>query len=363
MNKNILTILLVFFTFLAAFLGGYLLSGNGLSKEADNSNYQTGNILDKFNNQATVSEDVSSSESPSFLSKEKVASFTILNTGDVSYYEKGTGRMFSVNPDTKEEKVLSSNNLPNFVKTIWSPDKQEVISQFYYSAGTQYRSYDFQTKKSASLNSSQLPAFSPDGSQIVSFIKSLDAEDTYNISISETDGSVSKKIFNTRVPSVDLYWPQDNMLAFKVADNRGYSKLFSLTKDGAIIELLTDLKNLKIVWSPSGQFLLFSKIGDSGQIELYYKNIANGNEILLPITTIASKCAWSIDEKTIICAVPTASGDSEELYKIDATNYTKQLINSLGPNIQVQEILLSNINNYAIFLNSYDEKLYSIKIK
>ncbi len=362
MNQKILTVLLIFFTFLAAFLGGYLLSGNGLPKEANNSNYQTGNILDKFDNQASASENISSSESPSILSKNKVASFTLLNTGDISYYEKGTGRMFSVNSDTKEEKVLSANALPNFIKTIWSSDKQEVISQFYSLSGTQYKYYNFQTKQSATLNSLQLPAFSPDGSQIVSFASSLDANGTYNILISQPNGSISKKIFSTRLSYVNLYWPQDNLLAFEVSDNRGHSKLFSLTKEGEVGEILTDAQNLKTQWSPDGQLLLFSKVGDTSQTELSYQNIMDGSETLLPVTTSASKCAWSIDGKTIVCAVPTASGDGEELYKVDVTNKTKQLITALGPNMQVQEMLLSNIDNYAIFLNSYDERIYSVKI-
>lgn len=364
MRQKLLTGLIVVFAFLAAFLSGYFLSRNGLpDKEVNSSNNNTVNILDKFVEKSGAFENIPSQKNPVLLSKNRVASFTLLNTGHtVLYYEKGTGRMFGINLNADEEENISTNSLTNFIKTIWSPDRQKVVSQFYSPSGTQYKYYDLQTKKSVLLNSLRQPAFSPDGNHIVSFTRSSDAPDIYTIVVSEPDGSVLKKLFSTRLSSVTLYWPQDNLLAFEVADNRSYSKLFSLTKDKSIGEILSNVLNLKILWSPSGQFLLFSKMGDNGQTELLYKNIMNNRETLLPITTVASKCAWSIDEKTIVCAMPTVSGGGEDIYEVNILDGTKQLL-SLLPNIQVQEILLSNTSDHAIFLNSYDEKLYSLKIK
>lgn len=366
MSHKILTFLLVIFSFLAAFLSGYLLSSSGFQKEADNSDYKSGNILNKFDSEFVVSKDNPAQKlsKPSLLSGNKVSSFTIANNGSgVIYYEKGTGRALSVSPDTKEEKILSADIFANFIKTVWSPNKKEVVSQFYSPSGARHQYYNFQTKKSAVLkNGMKSPVFSPDGRQIAGFVFS-ETDNVYNIAISDLTGATVKNIFSTRLTDAELYWPQDNLLAFKITENRGYSKIFSLTKDGALKIILKDTKNLDINWSKDGQSFLYSAMGEGGKPELFHKNIAEGNTTTLPIAASASKCGWSIDNETIVCAISTASEDNEEIYKINVATGAKQLITPLEQNMKVREMLLSNIGEYAIFLNVYDEKLYFLQIE
>ena len=362
MNRKILIFLLVVFSFLAAFLSGYLLSGNSFQKEAEVSDYKTGNILDKFDNEFVISKE-NSFQQPSLLGKNRVASFTVSSNGSgVSYYEKGTGKVFSVDPLTKEEQPILAAGIVNFIGAIWSPNKKEVISQVSSPLGAQYKYYNFQTKESALLkNNTKSAVFSPDGRQIAKFIFS-ETENVYNIVISEPAGVASKKIFSTRIPDAEIYWPQDDLLAFKVTDNRGYAKVFSLTKEGALKEIAGDAKNLEIKWSQDGQSFLFSATGEIGRPELFYKSIGGKEPLLLSVSTSASKCAWSIDNKTVICAASLTAEENEELYKISIADGVKQLITPLSQNMRVREILLTNIGDYAIFLNSYDEKLYFLKI-
>lgn len=363
MSRKIVTFLLVIFSFLAAFLSGYLLSGGGFQKEADNSDYKSGNILHKFDSEFVISKD-DSFQKPYLLSADKVSSFTAANNGsDIIYHEKGTGRVLSVNPADKEAKILSTDIFANFIKAIWSPDKKEVIIQFYSPSGARYKYYNFQTKESAILkNGVKSAVFSPDGRQIVSFVFS-ETDNVYNIAISNPTGSTAKNIFSTRLTDAELYWPQDNLLAFKIADNRGHSKIFSLTKDGALKEIIKDAKNLEINWSQDGQSFIYSAEGEGGKSELFHKNIGEENATILPIAASASKCGWSIDNKTIVCATPAASEDNEKIYKINVATGAKQLITPLDQNMRVREMILSNIENYAIFLNAYDEKLYFLRIE
>lgn len=366
MSHKILTFLLIFFSFLAAFMGGYFLSGTGFQKETDDSDRKTGNILDKFDSEFVVSKDDSFQKpsKPSLLSDHKVISFAVANNGsDIVYYEKGTGRALSVSPDTKEEKILSADIFANLIKTVWSSDRKKAINQFYSQSGAKYRYYNFQTKESVNFESNvKSTVFSPDGGQIAKFVFS-ETENISNIIISNPAGTVSKKIFDTRLSDLSLYWPQDNLLFFQVADNLDSSKLFSLTKEGAVKETIRGAKNLEIQWSQDGQSFLFSTTGKDGRSELFQKNTAKENaaEILLPIAASASKCAWSIDNKTAVCAAPATSGESEELYEINIENNTARIIAGLNPNMRVREIVLSNIGDYAIFLNLNDERLYFLK--
>lgn len=366
MSHKILTFLLVIFSFLAAFMGGYFLSGTGFQKETANSDYKSGNILDKFDGEFVVSKDISAHQKPSLLSGNKVVSFAVADNGsDIVYYEKGTGRALSVKPDTKEEKILSADIRADFIKTVWSSDRKKVISKFYSPAGARYGYYNFQTKEPINFgNNVKSAVFSPDGGQIAKFVFS-ETENVSNIVISNPAGTVSKKIFDTRLSDLFLYWPQDNLLFFQVADNFGSSRLFSLTKEGAVTEILKNAKNLEIQWSQDGQSFLFSTTGKDGRSELFHKNTAKENVAgtLLPVAAFASKCAWLIDNKTAVCAAPAASGENEELYEINIENNAARLIAGLNPNMRVREILLSNIGDYAIFLNLNDDRLYFLNTK
>ncbi len=356
-NKLLITLTVIALSF-TAFLSGYLISQTDFHRSpSSNSN---GNILDKFSNQVTTNspEALLRGKELFGLSKREAISPTISQEKDsVLYYEKGTGKVFEVTLKDLREKSVSDVPLVNLIKTLWASSRKEVISLFYYPGGGHYKYFNYKTRASVDLGTTiKSLAFSPDGGQVVYFGGRKD--DSQGIFISQPDGSSSKKIFSSRLENAEIYWPSDELLAFRIEVADG-SELYSLSKAGEIKKMLDSRDGLEIKWSKDGSRLLFSQKTESG-IGLFYKDVSSESEIPLNVSTSTSKCDWSIDGKTVVCGIPGSSASGDEIYEIGLDG-TKKLLSSPTTRIDIAELFLSGLDDYVVILNSLDSKLYVLK--
>lgn len=298
-----------------------------------------------------------SSESLRLLSQRNVVSPVLSKDKDsIIYYEKSTGKVFEVVLKNTTESSLSDVFLANLIKTIWAPSRKEVVSLFYSPKGNHYKYFSYKTKSSVDLGTDiQSLVFSPDGSQIAYFGSK---EDSSGIFISQPDGNSSKKILSTRLENMEIYWPSNELLAFRT-DSANGSELYSLSRLGEIKKLLDARDTLETKWSNDGSRVLFSQKDDSG-INLFYKDIASDIETPLNVSTSASKCDWGIDDKTVVCGVPRSSSFGDEIYEIGLDG-TKKLLSSPTSNIDTAELFLSGLNDHVVILNGLDNKLYVLK--
>ncbi len=357
MNQKLTITLTAISLSLVAFLSGYLISQTDFHRTPiPNSN---GNILDKFSNQDTNNspEALLRGKELSALSKRKAISPVISKEKDsVLYYENGTGKVFEVTLNDLREKSVSDTPLQNLIKTIWSPLRKEVVSLFYSVKGNHYKYFSYKTKASVDLGTDiKSLFFSPDGSQIAYFGTK---DGSRGIFISQPDGSSFKKILSSRLENAEVYWPSDDLLAFKI-EVTGGSELYSLSKAGEIKKILDSRDGLEVNWSKDGSRVLFSQKTGSG-IDLFYKDISSESETPLNVATSASKCDWSIDDKTVVCGVPRTSASGDEFYEISLDG-TKKLLSSPTSRINTAELFLSGLDDYVVILNSLDNKLYMLK--
>jgi len=342
-----------------AFLSGYLISQKDFHRNPDSNS--SGNILDKFSDNNSPSSPQAKSFEALKLLSQRVAISPVLSKGkdSIIYYEKDTGKVFEVTLKDLVEKPVSDVPLANLIKTVWSPSRKEVISLFYYPRGNHYKyfSYKYKTRASVDLGTDiQSLVFSPDGSQMVYFGGRKD--DSRGIFISQPDGSSSKKLLASRLENAEVYWPSDNLLAFSTNTADG-AELYSLSEAGDIRKILELSAGFEIKWSKDGSKILFSQKVGSG-IGLFYKDISSDTEIPLNVATYASKCVWSIDDKTIVCGVPRSSASGDEIYEIGLDG-TKKLISSPTSRIDTAELFLSGLDDYVVILNGLDNKLYVLK--
>lgn len=362
-NRKLIYGLIVAVLFFNAFLAGYLLNSAGL-RRAEIS-LGTGGVLDKFSQNpkpGTNNNPTSTIKELKNLSRREAVSVTTSADGNnILYYEKNTGKVFEANLDTAQEGIVSATILPNFIKTIWAPNKKEVVSLFYTPQGNEFKYYNYNTKRSVglALNISSV-VFSPDSSQIAYFETNKDGGAIF---ISQPDGSIGKKILNTRISNLELSWPKNDLLAFKTRDDySGNWSVFTLSKDGALVKLLESENGLENKWSLDGSKLLFSHIDENGVKVLSIKNLDSGEEIKLSPVITASKCSWSIDNKTIVCAIAKPLNSlREELFEINTEDKSQKLIASPEKDINVSDIFLSSLENYIIIQNAIDGELYYIQ--
>lgn len=354
MNQKLLITLTVISLSFTAFLGGYLVSQTDFHRNS-NSN-SSGNILDKFSNQDSTNspEALLRGKEMLVLSKRGVISPVMSKEKDsVIYYEKDTGKVFEVALNDFREKPVSDALLPNLIKTIWAPSRKEVVSLFYSPNGNHYQYFNYKTKDSVELKIAiKSLVFSPDSSQVAYFGQ---REGSSGIFISQPDGSSFKKLLPSRLENIEIYWPTDDWLSFKT-ETTGGSGLYGLSKNGEVKKILDLSENLEVKWSKDGSKILFSQKVESG-IGLFYKDTLSEFETSLNVATDASKCDWSIDEKSIVCGVPRSSESGDEIYEIGLDG-TKKLISSPTTKINTAELFLSGLDDYLIVLNSLDNKLY-----
>lgn len=362
MNKKLLITLTVISLSFTAFLGGYLISQKDFTINPI-SNF-SGNILDKFSDtdsdsSASGSQAVGaeSSETLRLLSPRSAISPVISKEKDsVLYYEKDTGKVFEVTLKDTREKSVSDIPLANLIKTVWAPSKKEVISLFYYPSGGHYKYFNYKTRASVDLGTDiKSLAFSPDGSQIAYF---GGKEGSRGIFMSQPDGSSFKKLLPSRLENAEVYWPSNELLAFRIEVAGGY-ELYSLSKAGEIKKILDIKDGLEVKWSKDGSQILFSQKVESG-IGLFYKDVFSESETPLNVATSASKCDWTIDGKAIVCGVPRSSASGDEFYEIGIDG-TKKLLSSPTSKISTAELFLSGLDDYVVVLNELDNKLYVLK--
>ena len=357
MNQKLLITLTAISLSFTAFLSGYLISQkdfNGYS----NSN-SSGNILDKFSDQVppNSSEALLRGKELSGLSKREALSPAISKEkNSVIYHEKDTGKVFEITLNDMHEKSVSDTSLPNLIKTIWAPSRKEVVSLFYSPKGNRYKYFNYKTKASVDLGTSiKSLTFSPDDSQIA-YLGNKNG--SMGIFISQPDGSSFKKLMPSRLENAEVYWPQADLLYFKI-DVMDGSELYSLSKTGEIKKTLDHRDGLEIKWSKDGSKMLFSQKTDLG-IGLFYKDMSSESIISLDVATNASKCDWGIDGETVVCGVPRSSASGDEIYEIDLDG-TKKLLSSPTSKINTAELFLSSLDDYVVILNSLDNKLYVLE--
>jgi hypothetical protein len=341
---------------LIAFLGGYLLTQQGIGKPVNNSN-ETGSILQKFEQNKNAPADLPTDELVLLGDYQAVSPTDSSESGNILFYDKQNGKIIQTELKTGKESIISATTLPGFISSQWSPDKNQVISVFNTSSGNQLKYYNLHTRKSVTYPLSiTSAAFSPDGNQVAYFEKGATSN---KIVISMPDLTLPKIALNTRIENISLVWPNKDKIALIVKEGDVNSSLYLLSPEGSFEQIITSQNGLKTKWSKSGDAVLYSFYGPEGKLLTYYRDLTS-TEINIAIPLDAEKCTWA-SGKIIYCSVPRSSS-KEDMYKLDLNNEVKEIIATPEFQLNTSEIFITPLENYIVILNGVDNKLYAMKI-
>lgn len=318
------------------------------------------------------------------LSKEKVLAPAIDESGKkIKYYDKATGNMHAVNFNGTNASTLSTAKLAGILRILWSPDKNKVIG--FFKEGEQFKKYlhDYQTGKSTSLKEQvEQAVWAPDNNKIA--VQTYDQEkNTSIISIANTNGEDLKPIFQTRIKDLILEWPAIDKISIRTKPS-GLSEglIFVANPDnGDFRSILKGSYGLGAKWSPLGNLLLYSSTNFEGKnVRLSTISHDGQNQKDLGIATLADKCAFSQDNRTLFCAVPQKLSEnavwpddyykgltvtSDNFLKINLDTGQKDAIFSPDPlskSYDASELFLSPEEKYLFFVNKKDGLLYGLKL-
>lgn len=315
------------------------------------------------------------SKLPKAISENTVVSVAAGGPSDtVRYYERETGKSFSVNLPLLKTDVLSDVRQSGFISSNWLPYSTKAISEVQDPSGISYRLYDYKTKISTTIGSDIAAlAVSPDGRQIA-FIKPT--KDASELFISDVDGKNPRKIITTRAQDVGLDWPVKDALSLssRRADRTG-TDLSVIDLKGILTVMMSDFENLEYIWSPDGTRLLYSFYTPEHGVSLWYRDAGSGGDIPLGLSTSARKCAWHDTTLVITCGVPvksSLSGDvpADRSSTVDdivtlniATGEQNHLYGGTSTTlIGVIDPLVSSSEHYFVFTNLFDQHLYMLPL-
>lgn len=317
------------------------------------------------------------------ISQVAVVSPTISADGQkVKYYSKENGNVFESRFNGTGLTRISSAVLPDILKILWSPDKNKVISIFKDAQnGVKKYYYNYQTGSSKPLNQSiKQIAWSPDGSKIAyQFFDEVAGIN--NITVADPDGSNWKNIQPIRLRDLIIEWPKRDFVAFRTKPSGlAPSILYGIDpENGRITNVFSHVFGLSVLWSPNGEKLIYSRTDENGKnLELTFSDWKGETSKDVNISTFAEKCAWSQDNRTIFCAVPTILPDNAVL----PDDYYKNILNisdeirqinldtgeetkiDLGQDIAIDanELILNSQEDYLLFINRKDGLLYSLRL-
>ncbi|GEM_PF-2361762 len=356
-NQKQLIILIVITASLTSFLAGYLLTQPAKNNSAI-IEQQRGALIDRFN--GVVGSATSTPLPPGLLQASSDSTLAPTNASDadaVVYYHPNTGIVSKLDLETRTNTIISTASLPHLIRVIWSPNKNRVITISRTSNRFNYAYFEYTTHAHGNLGTTiKDVVFSPDSKRIA-LVRNGGGDSA--IETADFDGKNPKTIFKTRLNNIKLFWLSDHTLAFTADDtDAGTQSLYTLTETGDLTQLVGGVIGLVVRWSPDGSKLLYSD-QESGGTVLYQFDVASKQSKPLPIQTTATNCAWSLDQKKILCAVQN-QGETSIVQILTANNSSSVLFSNLI--ITPQDVFLSHLENFLVITSATDQSLWAVKL-
>lgn len=315
------------------------------------------------------------------ISDSPVLNPTLTDSGSLLYYDRDDGRFYRLDKNGKAT-MLSDKVFHQVQSVTWAPNESQAILE--YPDGSKIL-YNFDTKKQVTLPSYwQDFSFSPDSQSITAKSIGLDVENRWLIT-SNSDGSSAKTIEAIGENADDVYpdWsPNKQIIAYytRGLDFNRQQVFFVGLNDENFKSTIIEGRGLEAQWSTEGNRLLYSVYNSSdGYLPRLWVVDAQGEAIgqnrrSFDLNTWASKCAFASDSQ-IYCAVPEnleagaglfpelADKTKDNLYKIDLTNGSRQLIAVPDGAYNVSDILVSSSQDYLYFTDKRTGQLYSIRLR
>jgi len=317
------------------------------------------------------------------ISQSSIYAATIGEDGNtVKYFRRNDGHVLQSDFNGLNIKEISSVTLTGLTGAVWSPDKQKVIGLFSDNNQTKKYFYDYANNKSSLLDSTTgYVSWSPDSKKIAyQYVPANGEQNT--ISVADPDGTNWKNIFKTRLDNLIVEWPAKDKISLRTrVSGLAQGLLYALDPTtGDFNRILSDFYGFSAKWSPKADKLLYSFTTSRGKNpSLTLADSSGANTKDLKLSGLADKCVWSMDDRTIFCALPQSISSnaiwpddyykglvilSDDFYKINMETNEKTKIAGSDQQFSydAQDLFLSPKEDYLFFTNHADGLLYSLKI-
>lgn len=303
------------------------------------------------------------------VSKEPAAPALLpLSDGTLLFYTaKGA---FAVDPGQTTLRSVSAVDLPGLSHVAWSVAGDRAATFREIGLARAVGLYDYTNRQGRPLSGDiQDIVMSPDGGRVA--FHERNAEGTLNqITASAFSGEDPNVLLKTRVGLWRLFWPHPERL-YIVSQPSGLARgtAFLINPETAALKKVLSANGLVANPSPNGARLLFSRSEAAGKgVELLVLDTERNTERNLTkefgVRALAEKCAWFLDDRTIICAAPTKSPAEalmpDDYYKGTFSSPENLAMVNLETNEHTEIQLAQSYDIQAPVVDAREERLFFI---
>ncbi len=266
------------------------------------------------------------------ISKDAVAAGvavfnTNASTSDIAvhYIDRASGNIYEYTVFGRSLARIGNKTLPGIQIASWLKDGSTAFAQFVTTVGEQehINTYALPVSGSGYFLQQDLAQATVFGSSTVFTLNNSGNSSVGTIA--RADGSNSHTLFTNPLTSLVVFPSGNDFIAVPKAANSLDGYAFAINSAGTFTPILGPLKGLTVLPSPSGKQLLFSYI-DKGTVTMAVFDRTTGGVTKLPLATMAEKCAWSSDNNSLYCAIPTSlSGILPDNWYQGATSFTDRI--------------------------------------
>jgi len=362
---------------------GQIIDGTGTSTIDGSDDIQTSPqaISPEFQGQISPIASGASTKTETLVSSPSMSTTLSRDGNSVQFYNKSDGKFYVVN-DKGDILPLSNKVFHNVKDVEWAPNKTKAVIE--YPDGNKIV-YDFASEKQVTLPKHWEDfSFSPDSNKLVNKSLGIDPDNRWLI-VSNSDGSQSKAIefIGLNDKNVIPSWSPNNQTVAMYTEGIDFNRreVFFLGQNNENFKsTVIEGWGFQPKWADDGAKLLYSVYSPNNDLKprLWIVN-SQGDQIGvnrkdLELETWAEKCNF-INNQEVYCAVPKelekgsglypelAKESSDNIYKINIQNGTKELIAIPDISYNISNISVSSDEKFLFFTDNNSNQIHKIQLQ
>lgn len=324
------------------------------------------------------------------ISSEPVAGAGIMDVkagSIIRHIERATGHIYETELFSPNQNRISNTTIPLAYDAVWGNKN--------LSLAVRYLREDDRTIDTYSLNLKEVSTSTENVVSAVSFPVSINDISVFGSSvfylqenpnssagfISSFSGAGKKQVWSSDIRELLSQYVNARTIALTTKPARDVSGFMYLvdTTSGQVKKVLSDIPGLSTLSDPDASQIIYLSQSDGVQLSVY--NQTSKTYINISPSTFPEKCVWSKKNKSIVyCAVPKEFLDGtsltswylgiasfgDDIWMYDLKNSTSKMIvdlyNESNEQIDVIKPIISENEQYLIFINKVDNSLWSLDL-
>lgn len=382
--KKIFIISTVLLTIVLIFLGIYNFAFRKdvpvIQKEISSSNSPSNSSQDLGENKLVTS----TSKIKAVSGRGAIGAVLDKKNETVLYYSAATGTLWRADIMGANEQQVSDQAVAGLKNVLWSPDRNRVLTTLEKDGQLSFYEYDQKAQKGVRLKDGlDTVVWDSLGAKI--FYKYYDAKSNERtLNVANPDGSEWQKLADISYKNLSIAAvPLSSAVSFWNSPDAGQESILQTVgiTGGDTKTVFSGRYGGDYLWSPDGTRALVSSLASKDNNAMTLGIVTqDGAYKELNIPTMVSKCAWSVDNKTVYYALPGGIPDGaimpndymdkkfttqDTFWKIDTTTGEKSRVinvNEIGESYDSFGMFLSSTEDALFFINKIDQKLYRIAL-